>query len=299
MSDASTAEAARWRGWTGSPDTLEERRCELCGGGDAALLHVENGFRIERCRGCHHVYVNPRPTREALSAWYGRFFEAFDPDTIEGWRRQMAGVFEQVYRLAAVKERAAGPLRVLDIGCSYGFLLEMFPRSRWEREGIELASAARDFASRRLGATIHAEPVEDLALPDAHYDVVTCVYLLEHVWDPGLMLRHLHRILKPGGLLLGVVPQTVPMYLVKKLLGLDLLSPPFHLRDYSPATMKAFLDRVGFSRIRVSPAAPMVSPHPLENLLLKVNDRLSAAIFRGSLGRMMTPVGGKLVEAWK
>ena len=21
-------------------------------------------------------------------------------------------------------------------------------------------------------------------MPDAHYDVVTCVYLLEHVWDP-------------------------------------------------------------------------------------------------------------------
>ena len=100
MTDASTTEAGRWREWPGPAEALEERSCELGGHDEAIQLHVENGFRILRCRQCRHVYVNPRPTRDALSDWYGRFFEALDADGIEGWRRQMSGVFHQAYRLA-------------------------------------------------------------------------------------------------------------------------------------------------------------------------------------------------------
>jgi SAM-dependent methyltransferase len=300
VTDVSTAEAASLRQWFKHPETLEERCCELCGHDEAGVLHVENGFRILRCRRCRHVYVNPRPTRDALTAWYRRFFEALDNDGIEGWRRQMSGVFRQVYRLANSSERASADCRrrVLDIGCSYGFLLDMFPAASWDREGIELAAAATDHCRAHLDATVHEEALEDLGLPDAHYDVVTCIYVLEHVWDPRLMMTHVHRVLKPGGLLIGVVPQTVPVYRVKKLLGLDLLSPPFHLRDYSPQSLTRFLRQAGFSRVRVSPAEPMTSQNRLENLLLKLNDRVSRVAFRASAGRAMTPVGGKLVEAW-
>ena len=299
MTDVSTAQAASLREWPGPAETLEERSCELCGRDEATQLHVENGFRILRCRQCRHVYVNPRPTRDALNSWYRRFFDALDAEGMEGWRRQMSGVFRQVYCLAANSERQCRDCRrrVLDIGCGYGFLLEMFPAVGWDREGIELAAAASDYSRANLGATIHEQALEDLRLPDAHYDVVTCIYLLEHVWDPRLMMAHMHSILKPGGLLIGVVPQTVPMYRVKKLLGLDLLSPPFHLRDYSPQSLVRFLDQAGFTSIRVSPAAPMTSPNPIENWLLRVNDCLSRVVFRASLGRAMTPVGGKLVVA--
>ncbi|HJN42767.1 MAG TPA: class I SAM-dependent methyltransferase [Vicinamibacterales bacterium] len=300
MTDASTTEAGRWREWPGPAEALEERSCELCGHDEAIQLHVENGFRILRCRQCRHVYVNPRPTRDALSDWYGRFFEALDADGIEGWRRQMSGVFHQAYRLAAssAREDDNRRRRVLDIGCSYGFLLEMFSAAEWDREGIELAAAAADYCRVHLGATVHEEALEDLGLPDAQYDVVTCIYLLEHVWDPLLMLSHVHRVLKPGGLLIGVVPQAVPAYGVKKLLGLDLLCPPFHLRDFSPESLARLLDQSGFSRVRVSPAEPTMSSNRLENWLLRLNNRVSRVVFHASAGRVMTPVGGKLVETW-
>jgi hypothetical protein len=109
----------------------------------------------------------------------------------------------------------------------------------------------------------------------------------------------MHRVLKPGGLLIGDVPETVPTYLVKKLLGLDLLSPPFHLRDYSPGTMKSFLEQAGFREVRVSPARPMNSPKPVENLLLKMNYLASRLLYAASFGWIMTPLGGKLAAGVK
>ena len=91
MTDTSSVEAAHLRGWTASPEALEERGCELCASDRPRELHIENGFRIVRCRACGHVYVNPRPTRAALTEWYPRFFEGLDANGIEAWHAEMRG----------------------------------------------------------------------------------------------------------------------------------------------------------------------------------------------------------------
>jgi SAM-dependent methyltransferase len=47
--------------------------------------------------------------------------------------------------------------------------------------------------------------VEKIALPDAAYDVVLCLHVLEHV-DDGKAIPELFRILRPGGLLIAMFP---------------------------------------------------------------------------------------------
>lgn len=47
--------------------------------------------------------------------------------------------------------------------------------------------------------------IENLALGDASYDWVLCLHVLEHV-DDRRALREIHRVLKPGGLALIMVP---------------------------------------------------------------------------------------------
>jgi SAM-dependent methyltransferase len=47
--------------------------------------------------------------------------------------------------------------------------------------------------------------IEAIALPDAAYDVVICAHVLEHV-DDRRALPELARVVKPGGLLLAMVP---------------------------------------------------------------------------------------------
>ncbi len=289
--------ASRWRSWIASTAPTESRACELCGDLNRDRLHVENGFDIVRCQNCRHVYVDPRPTPQALAQWYREFFADLDEHGIDAWRREMSGVFRHVRQ--AVTDEGHREGIVLDIGCSYGFLLDLFRPPDWTREGVELSASAAAYARRLTGGQVFERPLEELALDSNRYDVVTSIYVLEHVWDPFVTLREIARVLKPGGVLVAAVPQTVPMYLVKKALQLDLLNPPFHLRDYSPTTLRQFVERSGFTAARVEPASPMVTSNRLENTLLQVNDALSRSLYRVSAGRWMTPVGGKLVVARK
>ena len=48
--------------------------------------------------------------------------------------------------------------------------------------------------------------MQDTRLPDASWDVVVALHVLEHVPDDARALRELHRILRPGGTLVLMVP---------------------------------------------------------------------------------------------
>lgn len=105
-------------------------------------------------------------------------------------------------------DRACGGLkdkRVLDVGCGGGILTESLAAKGATATGIDLAQAALDVArqhARKSGISVdyRACAAEDLAaqLP-AHFDVVCCLEMLEHVPDPGSVVRACAQLVKPGG----------------------------------------------------------------------------------------------------
>ncbi len=97
--------------------------------------------------------------------------------------------------------------RVGDFGCGYD---ARFARSiLGEAAHVVLADVTLS-PELRADAKIEARPgpLEDTlpTLPDGSLDVVLCVSVLEHLWDPTTALTHIHRILSPGGSCLVNVP---------------------------------------------------------------------------------------------
>ncbi|HZU38065.1 MAG TPA: methyltransferase domain-containing protein [Gemmataceae bacterium] len=92
--------------------------------------------------------------------------------------------------------------KIVDVGSGLGILtrelaLRMPDGEVWgvEKSTEQLAQAVCDLPNLHFRqADAHALP-----LPDDHFDVVFCRYLLEHVTDPAGVLREMRRILKPGG----------------------------------------------------------------------------------------------------
>jgi 2-polyprenyl-6-hydroxyphenyl methylase / 3-demethylubiquinone-9 3-methyltransferase len=94
---------------------------------------------------------------------------------------------------------------VLDVGCGGGILSESMAGLGAQVTGIDLGDKALQVARLHLlesGKQVEYRKVavEELAAEQPeHYDVVTCMEMLEHVPDPASTVRACVQLVKPGG----------------------------------------------------------------------------------------------------
>lgn len=102
----------------------------------------------------------------------------------------------------------AGPLagkKILDVGCGGGILAESMAKEDAEVTGIDLADKPLTVARlhglesgvkvnyRKISAEDHARE------QPGHYDIVTCMEMLEHVPTPPSIVQACAQLVKPGG----------------------------------------------------------------------------------------------------
>ncbi|NPC55543.1 bifunctional 2-polyprenyl-6-hydroxyphenol methylase/3-demethylubiquinol 3-O-methyltransferase UbiG [Caenimonas soli] len=96
--------------------------------------------------------------------------------------------------------------RVLDVGCGGGILSDSMARKGAQVLGIDLAAKALKVAqlhaleAQTPNVAYREVSVEALAAEEpGSFDAVTCMEMLEHVPDPGSVVRACSRLVKPGG----------------------------------------------------------------------------------------------------
>jgi 2-polyprenyl-6-hydroxyphenyl methylase/3-demethylubiquinone-9 3-methyltransferase len=95
--------------------------------------------------------------------------------------------------------------RALDIGCGGGLMAEEVARMGFAVSGVDPAAASVAVArAHALTSDLDIEYAtaggESLPFPDQSFDLVYCCDVLEHVTDPGQVIRETSRVLRPGGL---------------------------------------------------------------------------------------------------
>jgi ubiquinone/menaquinone biosynthesis C-methylase UbiE len=120
--------------------------------------------------------------------------------------------------LGSLRPRAPGG-RLLDIGCGTGFIINLAKGIFDEIHGIDITEpmlARIDTSSGNV--TVHHGLVEAMPFADKSFDVVTSYAFLHHVEDTRAILREVHRVLKPGGLLyIGLEPNSLFWQSMKQL----------------------------------------------------------------------------------
>jgi SAM-dependent methyltransferase len=95
--------------------------------------------------------------------------------------------------------------RWLDVGCSFGWLLQYVRTRGFDPYGVEPSpSAAQDARGRGLRVVVGEYP--DVGGKDAPYQVISLIDVLEHIANPFLVLRAVRRHLTPEGILVVQVP---------------------------------------------------------------------------------------------
>lgn len=163
-----------------------------------------------RCTGCGHIYLNPRPTTDAIGVLYPPNYASFSGKFTNG-NTALSRLKEhiQMRRINKLLSRLPKGARYLDIGCGDGQLLEAVKRSFPEMEVHGLDWKFEPEVRRRLAAlniVLHESLLEDANLPASYFDLVTMNQLIEHLWDPRKCLSMVHRILSPQGRLILATP---------------------------------------------------------------------------------------------
>jgi SAM-dependent methyltransferase len=109
--------------------------------------------------------------------------------------------------LAAVLDGIALPAgaRLLDAGSGSGRTLDELTRYGGVA-GVEPNPLGVEAARARGHRDVQEAPVESIPHPDASFDLVTCLDVIEHTDDDVRSLRELRRVTRPGGVLVVTVP---------------------------------------------------------------------------------------------
>jgi SAM-dependent methyltransferase len=96
-------------------------------------------------------------------------------------------------------------MTLLEVGCGRGEFLHNFQQLGMVVQGLDLEPKV---AKDAYGLAVETCDVENEAMPfpDDYFDVIYSKSFLEHLRDPDNFMKEALRVLKPGGLLLTLVP---------------------------------------------------------------------------------------------
>jgi 2-polyprenyl-3-methyl-5-hydroxy-6-metoxy-1,4-benzoquinol methylase len=195
-------------------------------------------------------------------------------------------------RLEEFATRFPPPGRLLDLGCSCGYFLDVALERGYDASGVEFSEEAIAAAQPGTRERIRRGNVNQAESDSpTRYDIVTAFDIIEHVEDPVTFLEEIAGMLVPGG---GVVVSTPDTgHVLRYVMGRrwPMLQPMQHTTLMSRLGLRIALERAGFQEAVVTTARKTLT---LEYLFEQVRDHNPALHAAYAMTRRMVPEAARL-----
>lgn len=264
------------------------RPCPACGRHRGRPDIHADGYALVRCRCGLRMLAGGFDDHAAMTA----NTETYGDEAYNRWYRSMEGVLKTRYAadLAEIERLVPGKGRILDVGCAYGWFLEVARERGWDAAGVEVEAATAEVA-RAAGLDVRLGTLADAGYADSTFDAIGLWDVLEHVVDLDAFLAECRRILKPGGVLAINSPNVRSVMARVTKARWSWLLLPMHVWHFTPASLRRVLQKRGFT------VAWSYTWEPTEAFVIDLAKRFPATA-KPRLRRAMLPALRLVERAW-
>jgi GT2 family glycosyltransferase/SAM-dependent methyltransferase len=178
--------------------------CPVC---DAEVLFSKRfgEHRLYRCTSCENIFYYPSPLAHGMDGtpWESAKWYAERGANLLFYAEVLAHIRSFVETPA--RKRKLGTIDMLEVGGSYGFLMDMASLLfGWNVTGVDPSPCAQQ-GSQALGRETVRSRVEDARF-EKSFDVIVGVQLIEHIQEPGALMRSISHLVKEDGVVVLTTP---------------------------------------------------------------------------------------------
>ncbi|KKM13862.1 hypothetical protein LCGC14_1711930 [marine sediment metagenome] len=219
-----------------------------------------DGIQVIHCQTCRFAHQYPIPDPGELAEMYKTsFWEDYKPEALQQVVEQQDW-WHMTYTdwLMMLHTHQPGTGNLLDVGCGYGYFAKSADDMGWLVDGVDISPKAVSYADSVVPtAAFYCRPWEE---HEGRYQVVSVLWLIEHLNDPQAFLAKVRNWLDDDGLFLVVAPNewTEAQQLAdEKAANPRWWIDPTHINYFNFDGMEALLERNGFKVLDKMATYPM------------------------------------------
>lgn len=247
---------------------VDPKKCDLCYG-NLSIKQRRSWMNLSQCYDCKSYHLQPffsisTSSEDERRLWdapqenydsdyfigeyeksYGRSYRD-DEIAIKGFARKRMEMIEHLRK----EKRNRKQKRLLDVGCAYGFFLDIAKELNYDTYGVDISKhAGEQINSHHF---IHGDFLEKSTLQSwlnegILFDVITLWYVIEHFPDITPVIKRVSSIQAPGGILGLSTPNARGLTSRTQQKNFLTSSPTDHYYIFSIKGLKKKLSKFGYT----------------------------------------------------
>lgn len=237
---------------------LRKNKCIICYA-DLKKSHLPG---LSKCKSCGFITTNADLSESELEKLYSAdYFHGTEYADYVADKQVIQANFRD--RLNILLGFISNPEKkeLFEIGCAYGFFLELAQKHFFEVSGIDISAEPVEFARKNFG--INAVSGDFLNMePNKKFDIFCLWDTIEHLKQPHLFIRKAAQYINKNGLIAITTGDIDSINARIRKEKWRIIHPPTHIHYFSKKTLSNLLEKNGFKLVHVSyPGARMSLNH--------------------------------------
>lgn len=200
-----------------------KKNCVICGEKDSKVIYnkypgyiIGTFFDINKCNFCGSHFISPEKDIKYIydiiysntnTYGYDRYYNYANkvkniPNPLKYLAYQESNYYP-VYSYIKNKNK----LKILEVGCGYGYLSYALHKAGHKVTAIDIATGAINFAKQNFGDYFHKTNLKEFSQQITEkYDLIIATEVIEHLEDPNDFIATSAKLLTPKGCILLTTP---------------------------------------------------------------------------------------------